>query len=303
MPEAAGVDPAAFALFTDLAWEPRPLDRKEWFARLRAPPLRRRGRVRGGRLGGAAHGPYSTRTDSAQPQDGLFTARPSLTANRASAWTPGGMRYPAASVRTALDALLKVAPRLRRSSAYRYDLVDTARQALANHSRCCCRRSSGVRAKDLGRFRLLVGEWQRDERLMAAVTGSDRHFLFGRWTAGNRSWGADEAERDHYKYDVRSLLTTWGPVPQAERPSSLHDYANREWAGLLEEFYAPRWARYFASLDRALVSGAAPQAIDWYAVEDGWAHRTTAHPTEPSGDPYALARAVADALPPAGART
>ncbi|MFF4099585.1 alpha-N-acetylglucosaminidase [Streptomyces sp. NPDC001903] len=302
MPEAGGVDPAAFALFTDLAWEPGPLDRKEWFAAY----ARRR---YGGGDGYAAAawealrtGPYSTGTDSAQPQDGLFTARPSLTANRSSAWTPGGMRYPAASVRTALDALLKVSPRLRGSSAYRYDLVDTARQALANHSRVLLPRiRAAYGAEDLGRFRLLVGEWQRDERLLAAVTGSDRHFLFGRWAAAARSWGADEAERDRLEYDARSLLTTWGARTASEPPSSLHDYANREWAGLLEEFYAPRWARYFDSLDRALVSGAAPRPVDWYAVEDAWAHRTTGHPTRPSGDPYALARAVADALPPAGA--
>ncbi|MGW2996767.1 alpha-N-acetylglucosaminidase C-terminal domain-containing protein [Streptomyces sp. NPDC001193] len=83
----------------------------------------------------------------------------------------------------------------------------------------------------------------------------------------------------------------------------MHDCANREWAGLPAEFHAPRWARYFASLDRALVSGAAPRAIDRYAVEDAWAPRTTGRLTRPSGDPYALARAVADALPPAGGRT
>ncbi|MFF3862674.1 alpha-N-acetylglucosaminidase [Streptomyces sp. NPDC002209] len=304
MPEAAGKDPAAFELFTDLAWEPGPIDQRAWFAAYARS-----------RYGGAdayaeaawealRRGPYSTGTDSAQPQDSLFTARPSLTANKASAWTPGGMRYPAASVRSALDALLGVAPRLRRSSAYRYDLVDTARQALANHARVLLPQiRAAYRTGDLGRFRLLVAQWQRDERLLAAVTGSDRNFLFGRWTADARSWGVNDAERDRYEYDVRSLLTTWGTRTASEPPFALHDYANREWAGLLEEFYAPRWARYFASLDRALVSGGAPEEIDWYAVEEAWTRRTSAHPTEPSGDPYALARAVADALPPADART
>ncbi|MGW2997434.1 alpha-N-acetylglucosaminidase TIM-barrel domain-containing protein, partial [Streptomyces sp. NPDC001193] len=181
MPEAAGLDPAAFALFTDLAWEPGPLDRKKWFAAY----ARRRYGAEDGYAAAAwealRSGPYSTGTDSAQPQDGLFTARPSLTANKASAWTPGDMRHPAATVRTALDALLKVSPRLRRSSAYRYDLVDTARQALANRSRVLLPRiRAAYGAGDLGRFRLLVGEWQRDERLLAAATGSDPHFLFGR---------------------------------------------------------------------------------------------------------------------------
>lgn len=176
------------------------------------------------------------------------------------------MRYPAGSVRRALDHLLKVAPPLRGSSAYRYDLVDTARQALANHSRVL-----------LPRIRAAYDA----SRLSAA-----------------RSRGADRAEADRYEYDARSLLSVWGPRAASEG-GSLHDYANREWGGLVSELYAPRWDAYFATLEEALVRRAVPRQIDWHAFEEEWARRTTRHAQTPVGDPYALAAGIAAALPAA----
>ncbi|MFE0916117.1 alpha-N-acetylglucosaminidase C-terminal domain-containing protein, partial [Streptomyces sp. NPDC058812] len=81
----------------------------------------------------------------------------------------------------------------------------------------------------------------------------------------------------------------------------LHDYANREWSGLVSELYARRWAAYFAALDEALVRKAQPREIDWHAFEEEWARRTTRHPDRPGGVPHRLAAAVAAALPPAAA--
>ncbi|WP_405789610.1 alpha-N-acetylglucosaminidase [Streptomyces sp. NBC_01367] len=303
LPEATGTNPAAFDLFTDLAWERGPIDQRRWFADFAARRYGRPDAAAAAAWEELRKGPYSTSSGLwSESQDSLFTARPSLTAAGAAYWSPKSMRYPAGSVRKALDHLLEVDPALRGSSAYRFDLVDTARQALANHSRVLLPKiKTAYEAKDLTRFRTLTAEWQDDERMLEAVTGSDPAFLLGTWLAGARSWGADQAERDRYEYDARSLLSVWGRHSTSEG-GFLHDYANREWSGLISELYAPRWARYFASLDEALVKKAAPRAIDWHAFEAEWAGRTTRHPNRPNGDPYRLAARIAAALPAAAAR-
>lgn len=90
----------------------------------------------------------------------------------------------------------------------------------------------------------------------------------------------------------------WGPQSTSEG-GFLHDYANREWNGLISELYAPRWSSYFASLEEALVRRAAPQAIDWHGFEDDWARLTTRHPDRPTGDPHVLASGIAATLPEA----
>ncbi|KAA2257559.1 alpha-N-acetylglucosaminidase [Solihabitans fulvus] len=299
LPEGTGGNPAAFELLADLAWQPGQVDQARWFADYAA-------RRYGGADPSAAaawdqlrRGPYSMPSGAwSEPQDSLFSARPALTVGSAAAWSPTSLRYDPGTVTAALRRLLAVAPGLRGTDAYRFDLVDTARQALANRSRTLLPLiSAAYTAGDLTRFRALVGEWAREEALLDQVVGSDRRFLLGPWLAAARGQGATPAERDQLEYDARSILTTWGARSGSE--TGLHDYANREWSGLVGGLYAKRWDAYFASLDTALVNHTTPAAIDWFAFEDAWAHQTTSYPVTPSGDPVALASAVA-ALAPTG---
>lgn len=298
LPEATGTNPAAFDLFTDLAWEPGPVDQQKWFVDFAGRRYGRPDAEASAAWEELRKGPYSTSSGLwSESQDSLFTARPSLTAEGAAYWSPKSMRYQAGSVRRALDHLLKVDPLLRGSSAYRFDLVDTARQALANHSRVLLPRiKSAYEAGDLTLFRELTTEWADRERQLDGLVGSDPHFLLGSWLSAARSHGEDRAEQDRYEYDARSILSVWGRQSTSEG-GFLHDYANREWGGLVSELYARRWSSYFASLEEALVRRAAPKAIDWHSFEEDWARLTTRHPDRPSGDPYVLAAAVAATLP------
>ncbi|MFE0648569.1 alpha-N-acetylglucosaminidase [Streptomyces sp. NPDC059534] len=293
LPEGTGGNPAAFDLFTELAWQPGPVDQGAWFAAYAA-------RRYGGADPHAAAaweelrlGPYSGVSGTwSEPQDSLFAARPSLTTARAARWSPTAMRYDPDTVERALSELLRVAPELRATDAYRFDLVDVARQALTNRARVLLPRiRAAYEARDVEGFRALVREWGADEELLGRLVGSDRRFLLGPWLAAARSWGAGPAERDRLEYDARSILTTWGGRVPSET-GGLHDYANREWDGLVRDVYAPRWEAYFAGLDAALVGGTAPEAVDWFAVDDAWAHGHEPYPTDPTGDPVALAGEV-----------
>lgn len=300
LPEGTGQNPAAFALFSELAWRPGAVDQKAWFAGYAA-------RRYGGPDPHAAAawealrlGPYSMRSGTwSEPQDSLFTARPGLTVTRAARWSPTAMRYDAATVERALAELLRVAPALRTTDAYRYDLVDVARQALTNRSRVLLPRiRTAYQGGDLEGFRALVREWNGHLDLLGRLVASDRRFLLGPWLADARSWGADAAERDRLEYDARSILTTWGGRGPSEE-GGLRDYANREWAGLVHDVYAPRWAAYFETLDRALVTGTEPEVVDWFARDDAWARGHQRYATAPAGDPVALAEEVRAVLPTA----
>ncbi|MER5635445.1 alpha-N-acetylglucosaminidase [Kitasatospora sp. NPDC002227] len=298
LPEGTGTDPAAFALFTELAWLPAEFDLSAWFAEYAAA-----------RYGGAdAHtaaaweqlgrGPYRLPAGRwSEPQDGLFSARPSLTAVSSATWSPGGLRYDPGTVRTALAELLRAAPALRKTDAYRHDLVDLARQVLANHSRALLPElARAYRDGDLPAFRRDAAQWLDAIALLDRLTGTAREFMLGPWLEAARSWGAGPAERDRLEYDARSLLATWGPRAAAEE-GGVHDYAAREWSGLLSGLYAPRWQRYFATLETALTTGRPPEPVDWFAVDDAWAHATDSYPLDPGGDSYALAAEVSALLP------
>ncbi|PYC67650.1 alpha-N-acetylglucosaminidase [Streptomyces tateyamensis] len=310
LPEGTGTDPAALALFADLAWSPSSglsssglpstaIDRTAWFrgyadARYGGPDANTEAA-----WAQLAQGPYAMASGSwAEPQDSLLTARPSLTASSTASWSPTALRYDPATVRAALNDLLKAAPAQQATDAYRFDLVNLARQALDDRSRALLPQlAAAYNAKNLAAFRSLVTEWNGDEAELDQLLATDSRFLAGSWLAEVNGWAATDAERAQLQYDDRALVTTWGNRSQAEG-NGLRDYAAREYAGLVKDLYAKRWSAYFASLDTALSTGTAPAALDFFAMDDAWAHAGTAYPTTPTGDPVAAAGQIAATLPP-----
>ncbi len=285
LPEGTGTDPATFELFTELAWRAGPVDQQQWFADYAA-------RRYGGNDPHATvawaelrRGPYSMPSGTwSEPQDSLFTARPSLTATSAAGPSPKFVRYDPATVRRALTDLLAVDLSLRSTDAYRYDLVSTARQALANRSRTLLPQlEAAYEGGDLPRFRRLAAEWRSDLDLLDRLLASDQRFLLGPWLQGAKAAGLE--------HDARSVITVWGPRGSSE--SGLHDYANRELAGLVSDFYGARWTRYLDRLETALATGTPDEQIDWFPFEDGWARETKNYPVTATGDPYTLATEVA----------
>ena len=156
--EGMDTNPFAFDLFTEMAWRSAPLDLSRWTQDYAAR-----------RYGVAdAHATrawqvllstaYDIRIDAVvfnserdAGQESLFNARPSLSAVKASNWSPEAMRYDATAFRQALPELLKAAPRLHNGG---YDLVDVARQILANESRVLLPQiKSAYEARQSGAFR------------------------------------------------------------------------------------------------------------------------------------------------------
>ncbi|WP_307813903.1 alpha-N-acetylglucosaminidase [Streptomyces sp. N35] len=297
MPEAAQRDPAAFELFSELAWRDKPVDLSAWFAAY--ADLRYGGRDTHARTAwaGLRGSVYKhTLPQDIDQADSLFNARPSLTAAQAASWSPLSIPYDTTELDRALDHLLDVKGGLRGSDAYRYDLVDITRQALANRARLLLPQLNDAhQRKDLAGFRSLAATWIRLMRLQDEMTATHRAFLLGPWLDAAKRSAHTDAEAAELERTARVLITTWGDRPQADG-GSLHEYANRDWSGLIADFYLPRWQRYLDEVEDALVEGRAPAAIDWYAMEEEWTRRRQAYPLRASGDPHRTARRVRDAL-------
>ncbi|MFI0976574.1 alpha-N-acetylglucosaminidase TIM-barrel domain-containing protein [Streptomyces sp. NPDC021093] len=298
LPEAADNNPAALELFSELAWTPAAPDLKEWFAAYAVS--RYGGRDRNAArawdvLRRTAYG--TTRADSwSEPADSLFGARPGLTVKSAASWSPQRIRYDDVAFAAALPALLAAGPALRRSSAYADDLLDVARQVLANQSRVLLPLiKDAYDAGDRPRLLDLARVWLERVDLLDALVSTRPTHLLGRWEADARAWGADRAESDRLAYDALSLLTVWGHRSGADG-GGLHDYANREWGGLVGGLYRQRWAAYFDELAAALAEHREPRPIDWYAREEAWTRNPGRLATTPRGDTHRLARQVHDTL-------
>jgi Alpha-N-acetylglucosaminidase (NAGLU) tim-barrel domain/Alpha-N-acetylglucosaminidase (NAGLU) C-terminal domain/Alpha-N-acetylglucosaminidase (NAGLU) N-terminal domain/NPCBM-associated, NEW3 domain of alpha-galactosidase len=295
--EGTGHNAVVLDLIADMAWRIEPVDLDDWIAEYvhwrygaSDPDALAAWRV----LRETAYGTTADEVAGVMGSaESLFAARPSLNATKVSTWGPNEIRYDPDELREAWRYLLRAGPRLQRVDTFRYDLVDLTRQVLANESHALLPEiRTAYTDHDRRAFATLTGRFLRLMELSEQVLRTRREFLLGPWLARARAWGATEAERDQLEWDARTILTVWGHRRAADA-GGLHDYANREWAGLMSDFYRARWAAYFAALEEALAEREPPEEIDWFAWEDGWTRRQNAFPVTPQGDPYGVARAVA----------
>jgi alpha-N-acetylglucosaminidase len=143
--------------------------------------------------------------------------------------------------------LLGASGALAQVDTYRYDLVDVARQALADLSvPVYAEVAASYRSGDRVRFRAAKARFMDLGSDLDTLLATRREFLLGRWLADARGWGTTPGEQDLYERNARYLLTLWGPPSKG---AFLHDYACREWSGLIRGFYLKRWQQFFDFLD------------------------------------------------------
>lgn len=285
MPEASCNNPAAFAFLTEMAWRQQRPDLPSWFAQWSACRY-------GGKDENAARAwdilrstAYDEKSGKwSESHDNLFSAQPGLTITSACTWSPHHPRYDLATFKAAIGYLLNARPSLRTSSAYRYDLVDVARQTLANQSRVLLPKiNAAFLAHDTHTFHQLTQLWLERISMLNRIVAGDQAFLLGPWIASARAAGNSPAEQEQLEFDARCLLIEWGP--EASRNTGVHDYANREWNGLLE-FYRERWSIYFSALEDSLEKNEPLKEIDWFTIDQNWARQTNAYSVHPAADFY-----------------
>jgi alpha-N-acetylglucosaminidase len=300
--EGMDTNPFAFDLYTEMAWHVDPVDLTEWtnaYATRRYgaddPHARQAWQILLKTAYGYRADGNTQHGERDASQDSVFNSQPSLTATRAATWSPDVLRYNPAEFAPALTELLEADPAIRSTETYRYDLVDVARQTMANESRRLLPLiKQAYDSKDKNAFTRLTKDWLHDMELQDQLLQTSPFFLLGRWLSFVPPWASSQGELDRLNYDARSILTTWGDRKASE--FGLHEYGNRDWAGLTSDYYMVRWQMYFDSLSASLDTGEAPKPIDWYAFGDNWNHSRKTYDAEPHGDSYAAALAIARTL-------
>ena len=120
--------------------------------------------------------------------------------------------------------------------------------------------------------------------------------MVGNWIAQARALGKDEAMKDWLEWNARVQITTWGNRTASDT-GGLHDYAHKEWSGLLADFYYLRWKTW---LDRLLAEPTGPDpalSIDYYSLEEPWTLRKNTYPSNPISSPIPTAIRIWSTIP------
>lgn len=243
------------------------------------------------------------------PHESVFCSRPSLDCFQSSSWSKMANYYDPTTTMTAAAAFVEYSTLLKGNNNFEYDLVDVMRQAIADRARIVYNQFvADFKSFDKNSFRMHSTEFLRLLNLQDRLLGTRSEFRVGRWLQMARSLGTTKEESDHYEWNARTQITTWGNRYCADN-GGLRDYAHKEWQGILKDFYLPRWEHYI-KLMQAQIDGKAPVlpvgnsswlknsqnnpllTIDWYGMEEPWTKAHNVYSAEPDGDPVETAKDV-----------
>ena len=221
--------------------------------------------------------------------ESVLCARPALDVYQVSSWSEMEEFYNPDDVINAARLMVEASHEVKANDNFRYDLVDVTRQAIAEQARYFYDEVvAAYKAKDRKMFdyttkRFLDILLQQD-RLLSSMPD----FMVGGWIRSARNLGQNEQERNHYEWNARVQITTWGNRSAAER-GGLREYAHKEWNGVLADFYYPRWKAYFEAL-AATLDGKPMKQLDFYAMDEKWTLLHNVYPYEAQGNPVEFAQ-------------
>ena len=202
-------------------------------------------------------------------RESVFCARPGLDVKDVSAWAQSEAYYSMEDVEQAARWMRKAGKRCGESAHYRYDRRDVERQLNAEWGR---RVLDSVRVAYEGHD--VEGVRRGAEKFLSLIAVQDSLlageplFTLAYHLKEAEAKGGDEAERAQCRWNLLTQITTWGPRAASEG-GRLHDYAHREWSGVLGSLYYERWNRYFSYLIGSM-EGKAVAAPEFYEVEAAW---------------------------------
>ncbi len=280
--EGLGYNPVVYDLMYEMAWRNDLTDLQRWITSY--------AQHRYGKVNPDAEAAWQTLTETIyqapQGNRSVIDHMPSLTPS-------GGAPYDNLPLTEVWHQLLKASHDLEHVDTYRFDLVNVARQCLANHASILHRdvikayQAKNAAAFDLARQQFLTLMLDLD-RLLATRP----EFLLGRWLEDAKRWGDTPEEQHRMEWNARRVLTLWGDGPEID------DYACKQWAGLISGYYHERWKRHLDQLSLALHNS---QPFDeqvenqnlrkWMAA---WSDQHERYATEPQGDSIAIAQELWD---------
>ena len=269
--EASENNPMIFELASELPWRPERFSKEDWlkdyvFARygVHDSRLEKAWQLLGSSVYNCPRG-----NNQQGPIESIFCCRPAWDAFRAYRGSKTEPYYDYDDLRAAAALMLQAADDFKRSNNFEYDLVDVMRKVVSD------------------RGRELLYE-RKPEEFMAALDAQDRllgtrsEYMVGSWIGQALDLAAEVGDPELLEWNARVQITTWGDRNCADR-GNLHDYAHKEWNGILKDFYRHRWEVFFADPDAQ---------HDWYAVEEPWTLERKSYPREPLEDPVSVAREV-----------
>ena len=143
---------------------------------------------------------------------------------------------------------------------------------------------------------------------MDELLATNENFLLSSWISDAKDWATTGNGRffktnrtyaTYLEYNARNQLTLWGP------DGEINDYASKQWAGLVGQYYHDRWSTWLQYLESVKATGSisgynatqiSQTLLDLGKTFDSqiWGNRTRGETWGTVGDVFVVAQSVLD---------
>ena len=161
--------------------------------------------------------------------------------------------YDTALFEKAAAIFLSQADEFKESDGYQYDLCDIVRQVLSNRFYTNQKEyAAKYKKRDLNAVRNIAALQLQTIRDLDFTASHRSEMCLSRWICDAQSLAENDEERKYFNLNARTLITLWGNINTT--CYALYDYSWREWSGLINEYYYPRWQMFYSEAQKALES-------------------------------------------------
>lgn len=275
-PEGIEQNPVVYELATDMMWRTEAPDMETW--------LRQYAEARYGTCPPAVEEAWKillkrVYDGSYPPEDCRFMTRPRVDFG-------GEPSAAAGEIGKAIGLLLSASKDIGSNHLYEQDIVDLMKRYLEEIAAAYWMQALIDRdANQPAGFTLQTARYFKTLDDLDALLGTMPEYRLSTWVDNARRWGRNKAEQDLMERNAKLQVTIWGgPI--------LHDYAWKEWSGLVSSFYKQRWIRMLRVLveseSKPFDAGAWDQSIAEWEAE--WTQQIGLSADETKESGVALAR-------------
>lgn len=269
MPEGIDNNPVAYDLMLEVGWHQERMDVSSW---IREYTQYRYGKldtdvVNAWRL--LLQTVYSSPEGYQEgPPENVLCARPALQIKSVSTWGTLKKNYDTALFAKGVKVFLSAAGRCKGSDTYQIDRINFQRQVLANRADIVFAEVvAAFNSRDSLAFERAAGRFLRlHDESEALLNGHPLYRLETYKQRALRAGNTTEEKRNNLS-NALMLITYWGENVRKE--DNLHEYAYKEWGGMMAPFYKRRWEMYFEYL-RGQLRGVQGEAPDFFGWEREW---------------------------------
>lgn len=269
LPEGLNNNPVVYELLLELAWRKEQVDVSVWIEDYI--------KARYGKSDPAISAAWQIFLETIHssdvgrqegPPENILCARPSFEIRSVSSWSSLAKRYDRSKFREGVALFVNAKERFLSNETYHIDLINLLRQLIANDA-------DGVfagimeayMAGDVAMFEQQSASFLAMHDLENELLAQHEFFRVGTYQQQALDAGTTPEEKSNNLKNCMMLITYWGENDATQ--DYLHDYAYKEWAGLMNNYYKQRWILWFDFMRKRL-DGQPAVAPDYFHWEREW---------------------------------